>query len=82
MQKLELLLLCQYGLPLLLLAAGVRAVLEDPELEVVRIKNRLDPGDDSRLSGGYRDVAMNMRLVSERGVEGRVCELSLRLILK
>ncbi|EKX50726.1 hypothetical protein GUITHDRAFT_103317 [Guillardia theta CCMP2712] len=49
------------GLEELLL--GVKAVLDDPELEVVRIKNRLDPGFDSTLSGGYRDVAINVRVL-------------------
>ena len=51
--------------------------MEDPELEVVRIKNRLDVAYDSRLSGGYRDVAINVRVVNEetrrRGVDIELC---------
>jgi len=56
-------------------------ILGDPELVVMRIKNRLDPSFDARTTGGYRDVALNVRVVTERtrelGVAGHVCELQL-----
>ncbi|EKX46509.1 hypothetical protein GUITHDRAFT_107714 [Guillardia theta CCMP2712] len=56
-------------------------ILGDPEIVVMRIKNRLDPSFDARTTGGYRDVAVNLRVVTERtrelGVAGHVCELQL-----
>ncbi|EKX49398.1 hypothetical protein GUITHDRAFT_104927 [Guillardia theta CCMP2712] len=59
-------------------------ILEDPELVVMRIKNRLDPSYNSRTTGGYRDVVMNVRVVTERtrelGVAGHICELRLSIV--
>ncbi|EKX30866.1 hypothetical protein GUITHDRAFT_122928 [Guillardia theta CCMP2712] len=56
-------------------------ILGDPEIVVMRIKNRLDPSFDARTTGGYRDVLLNLRVVTERtrelGVAGHVCELQL-----
>ena len=50
---------------------------------MLRIKNRLDPGYDAGLSGGYRDVNLNLRFaspVAERlGIETHVCEVQLVL---
>ena len=47
------------------------------------MKNRLDPGYDAAASGGYRDVALNLRLTGvaarELGVETHVCEVQLLL---
>ncbi|EKX41057.1 hypothetical protein GUITHDRAFT_112793 [Guillardia theta CCMP2712] len=58
-------------------------IARDPEIEVVRIKNRLDPDFDSKISGGYRDIGINLRIVStqtkKEGVEGHICELQLLL---
>jgi hypothetical protein len=65
------------------LAACVHAIRTDPEIKVVRIKNRLDPAFDSSLSKGYRDVAINMRIKTystiEMGIDNHVCELQLLL---
>ncbi|EKX31665.1 hypothetical protein GUITHDRAFT_122152 [Guillardia theta CCMP2712] len=61
----------------------VEVIINDPEVEVVRIKNRLDPDYDASTSGGYRDVGINLRLIHEGakrwGVAGHVCELQLLL---
>ena len=32
--------------------------------QVVRVKNRMDPLADASAAGGYRDVAINLRLRS------------------
>ena len=32
----------------------LEAAADDPDLEIVRLKNRLDPAFDSRASGGFR----------------------------
>jgi hypothetical protein len=66
------------------MAACMHAVRTDPEINVVRIKNRLDPAFDSNKSKGYRDVAINMCISSQTTIDLRinshVCEL--QLILK
>jgi hypothetical protein len=50
---------------------------------VLRIKNRLDPDYDSARSAGYRDVGVNLRVVTPEtralGVDAHVCELQLLL---
>ena len=49
----------------------------------MRISNKMDPGFDSRASAGYRDLALNLRLVTpatERlGADTHVCEVQLIL---
>mmetsp|Transcript_17416 Transcript_17416/g.48107 ORF Transcript_17416/g.48107 Transcript_17416/m.48107 type:complete len:117 (-) Transcript_17416:206-556(-) len=64
------------------LADGVAAVLGDPDVVVVRAKNRL--GDEfGALGGTFRAVLLNLRLVSAeartRGLAGHVCEVLLLL---
>lgn len=58
-------------------------VMADPELVVVRIKNRLDPGYDGVETAGYRDVSINLRIDNAMtrglGVETHVCELKILL---
>lgn len=53
-------------------------VKQDSEVSVVRVKNRLS---DEGSSQGYRDIALNVRVVSDStcrlGVEGHVCEVQL-----
>jgi hypothetical protein len=62
-------------------AACLRAIREDPDALVVRVKNRLDPAYDAAASAGYRDVVLNMRLCCAEtvglGVDGHVCEVQL-----
>jgi hypothetical protein len=56
----------------------------DPEIQIVRVKNRLDPGYNAAESGGYRDVMVNLKLlgnnVEELGLDGHVCEVEHPLI--
>jgi hypothetical protein len=64
-------------------AACLRAIATDPEARLVRVGNKLDPGFDSRASAGYRDLSLNLRVVTaatERlGVDTHVCEVQLIL---
>ena len=66
------------------LASCLRAIADDPNAEVVRIKNRLDPAYDSAASAGYRDVGLNLRLLEPQArglaVETHVCEVQLLLL--
>ena len=41
----------------------LEAIQSDPEVEVLRLKNRLDPDYHSILSGGYRSLSINLRIV-------------------
>ena len=40
-------------------------LIKDPEIVIVRIKNRLDPGYNSSLSAGYRDLMINLQIRNE-----------------
>ena len=65
------------------IAQCISAIIKDQEVAVLRIKNRLDPLYDSALSAGYRDVGMNLRIVTPEavmlGVNAHVCEVQLLL---
>ena len=55
----------------------------DPEVSILRIKNRLDPNYNAGVSAGYRDVGVNLRLVCDEtrifGLHAHVCEVQLLL---
>jgi len=59
----------------------VRAIAADPEIQVVRTKNRLDPAFDSSRTAGYRDVSINVRILNKDTVRlclaAHVCEVLL-----
>eukprot|EP00960_Hanusia_phi_P077632 768720-Hanusia_phi.AAC.1 len=61
----------------------IQRIAEDSELQVIRVKNRFDRSYDPRQTGGYRDVCLNVCLVTDEtwtlGVSGHVCELQLVL---
>ena len=61
----------------------LESIAEDPDIRVLRVKNRLDPGFDARLSAGYRDLALNLQIVSAQtkalGIDSHVCEMQLML---
>ena len=40
----------------------LEAAADDPDLEIVRLKNRLDPAFDSRATGGFRSDAHAPRI--------------------
>ena len=66
------------------LASCVERIAEDPEVEVVLIKNRLHDAYDARARTlGYRDVNLNIRLHSAKtrilGVDLHICEVQLLL---
>ena len=59
------------------------SIAADHEVEVIRIRNRYDINYNSNMSGGYRDVNMNLRikspLAAQLRVEAHVCEVQLLL---
>jgi hypothetical protein len=65
--------------------AGLRrliaALTRDPEIRVLRVKNRF-AGPGSAGAGGYRDVLVNLRLETPEarrlGANGHICELQVR----
>ena len=65
------------------LCHGVKAIQEDPEVFVVRCKNRLDPDCNAAYSAGYRDISLNLRIQNSAsasiGVDCHVCEVQLML---
>ena len=65
------------------LCDGLKAIRDDPEVFVVRCKNRLDPDCNSAYSAGYRDVSLNLRIQNNAsariGVDCHVCEVQLML---
>ncbi len=62
----------------------LRAIEADPDILLLRIKNRMDPAYNAQASGGYRDVALNLRISSpltlSYAVEAHVCEVQLILL--
>ncbi len=65
------------------MAACLVTIGEDVDVIVERVKNRMDPEAELRVLGGYRDVAVNLRIDTEEtramGAETHVCELQLLL---
>ena len=59
----------------------VSIIMMDPEIVIERIKNRFDVNYDSSQSAGYRDLALNLRIVSREakdlGLHTHVCEVQL-----
>ncbi len=66
------------------MAECFRTIATDPEVEVVRVKNRFDRSYDSRTSAGYRDIGINLVIQTGEtvllGVDRHVCELQLQLL--
>ena len=62
----------------------VRLILIDPDVVVVRVKNRLALDYDARVNAGYRDLCLNLRIVCDTsirlGVDSHVCEIQLVLL--
>jgi hypothetical protein len=63
------------------LAVCLSAIINDPDVVMVRIKNRYDPESDASSSAGYRNLAVNLRLDNSEtralGIETHVCEVQL-----
>jgi hypothetical protein len=64
--------------------ACLAAISRDSDVELSRIKNRFDPGLNSAASAGYRNLAVNLRIVTAEtralGIEMHVCEVQLLLL--
>ena len=65
------------------IAACLRVIGADRDVRLVRVKNRLNPEYHSSISAGYRDVALNLCIVTDDtrdlGVDNHICELQLIL---
>ena len=65
------------------LLAGLRAVADDPDVRIRRVKNSLRAGHDAAATAGYRMVMVNLSLVTDAarrlGADVHVCELQLLL---
>ena len=65
------------------LTAILQTLRDDPDVLIMRIKNRLDPDYDSAASAGYRDVLVNICIDNEEtssiNVHHHVAELQLIL---
>jgi len=63
--------------------AIVQKIRADSSVGILRIKNRLDPVYDSTLSGGYRNLSLNLIVVDvhtrQACVDMHICELQLEL---
>jgi len=61
----------------------LRLIEADPEILLLRIKNRMDPAYNSQPTGGYRDVSLNLLIgsafTSQFAVDAHVCEVQLIL---
>lgn len=52
----------------------IQAIEQHPGLEILRIKNRLNPAFSADSSAGYRDILLNVRVST-----GHICELQVTL---
>lgn len=59
----------------------LHCIYEDPDMEVVAVRNLLDPQRKATANAGFRDVLVIVRLVTHAtkwwGISGHLCELSL-----
>ena len=62
----------------------MKAISTDPECKIVRAKNRLRPDYDSSLTAGYRNVGLNLQVITSETkrlrIENHVCEVQLTTI--
>ena len=62
----------------------LRTICADKEVKIARIRNRLYEGYDTALTAGYRDVLLNLSIVTDETqklrLNGVICELQLSLI--
>lgn len=61
--------------------AVLRRIRTDPAVGILRVKNRFDPRFDSSISGGYRNLSLNLIVVddhtSQACTASHICELQL-----
>ena len=62
----------------------LQIVAADTSIVLERIKNRMCPGSSAKETAGYRNVALNLRIVCAEanllGVTGHICEVQLLLL--
>ena len=62
----------------------LEAIRRDPEVHVVRVKNRLHDSFDASATAGYRDIMLNLRIETQEtrrlGIEAHVCEVRMGLL--
>ena len=62
----------------------MRIIESDPSVELMRLCNKLQPSYNAKISAGYRDVLINLRLKTEETrrlcIDLHVCEVQLVLI--
>jgi hypothetical protein len=65
------------------MTACLHTIAVDPDVEVLRVKNRLEPSFDPAQSAGYRDILLSIRISTadtrSLGVDLHVCEVQLLL---
>jgi len=65
------------------LAACLKTIARDPQAVVSAVKNRLTPDYDDTKTAGYRDVNLNLRLVTDETIRfnlsSHICEVQLIL---
>jgi hypothetical protein len=65
------------------LAACLAAIAADRDVDVARVKNRLDPAHNAGPSAGFRSLALNLRVITAEarrlGIEAHVAEVQLLL---
>ena len=63
------------------IAACMMVIKEDPEVRVLRVKNRHDLRHRPAITAGYRDVGINLQITCpetrDAGIDNHVCELQL-----
>ena len=65
------------------LLKAMRLIADDPQLQIVRVKNRFSHSYDASESAGYRDVLVNLcisnAVTQKFGLALHICELQLSL---
>jgi hypothetical protein len=66
------------------LASCLAVISADRDVDVARVKNRLDPAYDAAPTAGFRSLALNLRIVTadarRLGIEAHVAEVQLLLL--
>ncbi len=59
----------------------IKAIATDPECKIVRVKNRLRPDVDASSTAGFRNVALNLQVLTKETrrlrIETHICEVQL-----
>jgi hypothetical protein len=62
----------------------LQLIAGDTRVRLVRLKNGMDAEHDASTSGGYRDLSLNLKLITDDatrlGVDNHICEVRLVLV--